>query len=56
MDNSAILDPDGSVLLVYADINDIQVEREDGRVVIAIVNFTGGIEIVHDDDRLWRPV
>ena len=54
--NDGFFNPKEGVLLVSAAAEDIGVERdEDGRVTIAFMNFFGGIEIVDDDDRLWRP-
>ncbi len=55
--NGAIFDPANHQLVVSAKIADIGIMPPDGdEVTIVIDRLLEGIEIVHDDDRIWRPV
>lgn len=54
--SGAIFDPKEKTLTIWAEqAADISV-HEDGGVVITIKNLSDGIEIIHEDDRIWRPV
>lgn len=57
MDNGAIFDPKEKSMVISVKVQDITVLPEgDGRVTIAIANLVDGIEIVHEDRRIWWPV
>lgn len=57
MKNGAIFNPEDKTLVISARVKDVRVFPEsDGHLTIAVENLTDGIEIVHDDDRLWWPV
>lgn len=57
VENGAIFDPKDKSMVISAKVQDIAVIPEGGgRVTIAITNLTDGIEIVHEDRRLWWPV
>lgn len=57
VENGAIFDPGGKSMVISARVSDITVIPEGGgRVTIAVVNLKDGIEIIHEDGRLWWPV
>lgn len=47
---------DRSLSICVTDLNDLFItEGDDGTWVIDVKNLDEGIEIFHDEDRLWRP-
>jgi hypothetical protein len=55
--NEGMLVPSTGVLLIDCAAEDLMItEDERGRVTMMIEKFTGGIEIIHCDDRIWWPV
>lgn len=56
--SQAFFDPTLHVLVVALRPEEMTMEEEadgSGRVVLAIAGLNEGIEIVYDEDRLWRP-
>lgn len=52
--NGGILDPNSFHLLISARAEDVQVfDDGDGWLSIAVENFRGGIEVVHEEERIW---
>lgn len=55
--NGAFFDPELRTLVISANLRDILLQEEDkDRVVLTVTGLDEGIEIVHNHDRLWRPV
>lgn len=56
--NGAVFDPQDRTLIVSAKLADVTIATspKDGTVVIAVLNLDEGIEIVHENPRIWRGV
>lgn len=54
--NSGFFDPSEKLFMLHAQVEDITISSDgNDKVLISVSKFTGGIEVIHDGDKLWWP-